>query len=172
MEYFKVGKIVATHGLDGRVIIQHSLGKNKGWEKTQTIFLEEKKDSFIPWFLTHINTSEKNGKLLVALDGVSTKEQAAHLLKKEVWVPEDDYNRMLSPESTISLLGFEIYDHEKLLGTVSEVVEQTAQTLARITVNSKEVWIPLHTDFIVKTDRKHKKLFMKLPDGLTDVYLE
>ncbi|HEV8504674.1 MAG TPA: hypothetical protein VGQ53_04710 [Chitinophagaceae bacterium] len=51
MEYFKIGKFVAAHGVKGELLLKHELGKKTSLKGLQTIFIEEKKESFIPWFV-------------------------------------------------------------------------------------------------------------------------
>lgn len=167
-----IGRIAAAHGLDGKIIIEHSLGSNKGWEKVETIFIEENKNNLLPWFLTSVQAENKAGKIIAGLEGVSDRSEALPLLKKSVWLTEIDYKRIVSGDSFISLLGYEVYNGDNYLGIISEVVEQSVQPNIKVLVEGKEVWIPLHADLIVQSDPKQKKLFMKLPDGLLDVYLK
>ena len=50
-QYFKIGKLAASHGLKGDLVLQHSLGKKTSLKGLEAIFLEEKKDNFIPYFI-------------------------------------------------------------------------------------------------------------------------
>ncbi len=59
-EYFKIGKIVASFGVKGEVILKHNLGKKTSLKGLKTIFIEEKKESFLPWFIENAKT--KNDK--------------------------------------------------------------------------------------------------------------
>lgn len=45
-DYFSIGKIAATHGLSGEVVLQHALGKKTDLKGLQTIFIEEKRILF------------------------------------------------------------------------------------------------------------------------------
>ena len=88
--YFKVGKLVATFGLQGELVLLHSLGKKTSLKGLQAIFIEENKDTFIPYFIQ--STKIKSDKeILISLDGLSTKETAHKLVQKEVWLLEDDF---------------------------------------------------------------------------------
>ena len=103
--YFKIGKLVATFGLDGQLVLEHNLGKKTSLKGLENIFLEENKDSFLPYF---IETAKiKNDKeVYVKLEGISSKEKANHLIKKEVWLSEKDFKKFAANASPISLLGF------------------------------------------------------------------
>ena len=49
--YFKIGKLAASHGLKGDLVLQHSLGKKTSLKGLESIFIEDKKDSFLPYFI-------------------------------------------------------------------------------------------------------------------------
>ena len=49
--YLSIGKIVAVHGLKGELLLKHELGKKTSLKGLQAVFIEDKKDSFIPWFI-------------------------------------------------------------------------------------------------------------------------
>ncbi|HTN37432.1 MAG TPA: hypothetical protein VL053_10180, partial [Arachidicoccus sp.] len=54
MEYIQIGKLVATHGVKGEIILQHVLGekiKPAALKQLKALFIEEVKDSYIPYFL-------------------------------------------------------------------------------------------------------------------------
>ena len=62
-------------------------------------------------------------------------------------------------------------DGENDLGEIIEVIEQPHQVLCTILYNGKEAMIPVHQDNLIKLDKKNKKVFVELPEGLLDIYL-
>ena len=170
MEYFKIGKIVATHGVDGKVVIKHSLGKQCEFKNTEALFIEERKDAFLPWFIT-LARAVNDSETLVSLEGINTKESARAFLQKEIWLAADDFNKLASATAPISLLGFEVIEDTHSLGIISEVIEQPHQVLCKIFIKGKEVWIPVHDETLKKIDKKRKQVEVSLPDGLIDVFL-
>jgi 16S rRNA processing protein RimM len=77
--YFKLGKIVAAHGLKGELVLQHELGKKTDLKKLPALFLELKKDSFVPYFIRKAKgTTEKESLLL--LEEIDTREKAQQLV--------------------------------------------------------------------------------------------
>lgn len=90
--YYKIGKLAATFGVQGQLVLEHSLGKKTSLKGLETIFIEEKKDSFLPYFVTA--TKIKNDKeVYVSLEGLLSKEAAHFLVKKEVWLSEIDFKK-------------------------------------------------------------------------------
>ncbi len=169
INYFKIGKFAATFGLQGQLVLEHNLGKKTSLKGLENIFIEKTKDSFIPYFVESARI--KNDKeIYLVLDGVSTKEDAKKFVKKEVWLVENDFKKFSANEAPISLLGFMIVSDNKELGEVCEVIEQPHQVLCKIIFEGKEALIPVHEGSLEKVDKKSRKLFLNLPEGLLDIY--
>ncbi|MEO8764296.1 MAG: ribosome maturation factor RimM [Ginsengibacter sp.] len=167
--YFKIGKLAATFGLEGQLVLQHSLGKKTSLKGLENIFIEEKRDSFLPYFIE--SAKIKNDKeVYIKLEGVSAKETARPLVKKEVWLQEIDFKKFAANAAPISLLGFMVIHEDEELGEVCEVIEQPHQVLCKIIINGKEALIPVHEASLEKIDKKGRKLFVNLPEGLLDIY--
>jgi 16S rRNA processing protein RimM len=169
--YYKIGKLAATFGLQGQLILGHSLGKKTSLKGLENIFIEEKKDSFLPYFIE--SAKIKNDKeVYLKLEGISAKETARLLVKKDVWLHENDFKKFAANAAPISLLGFMVIDQDKPLGEIVEVIEQPHQVLCKIILDGKEALIPIHQDSLEKIDKKNRRLFVSLPEGLLDIYTE
>jgi 16S rRNA processing protein RimM len=167
--YFKIGKFGATFGLEGQLVLEHSLGKKTVLKGLENIFIEQTKDSFLPYFIESVKI--KNDKeIFIKLEGITTKEQARKLIKKEVWLIENDFKKFSNNTAPISLLGFMVVNENEELGEVCEVIEQSHQLLCKIILEGKEALIPIHEDSLEKIDKKNRKLFLNLPEGLLDIY--
>jgi 16S rRNA processing protein RimM len=169
-EYYKIGKLVSAFGLKGEMILKHNLGKKTSLKGLTAIFIEEKKQSFIPWFISEARIKSED-EIYLTLQDVNTREAAIKITQKEVWIPEADFKKFSAKTSPINLLGYTILDGEKELGTILEVIEQPHQLLCRIEMQEKEVLIPLHEKTIQKIDRKNKRVIVELPEGLLEIYL-
>ena len=168
-QYFKIGKLAASFGLKGELVLQHSLGKKTALKGLETIFLEERKDNFMPWFIT--STAIKNdGEVYIKLEGIDSKETARKLTPKEVWITEADFKKFAAKAAPISMLGFHLINEQEDLGEIIEVIEQPHQILCAILLDGKEALIPLHGESLDKIDEKNRKVFVTLPDGLLDIY--
>jgi 16S rRNA processing protein RimM len=167
--YYKIGKLAATFGLEGQLILEHNLGKKTSLKGLENIFIEEKKDSFLPYFIE--SAKIKNDKeVYLKLEGISAKENAKPLVKKEVWLHEKDFKKFAAQAAPISLLGFMVVSEDEELGEVCEVIEQPHQVLCKIILNGKEALIPVHEDSLEQIDKKNRKLIVNLPEGLLDIY--
>jgi 16S rRNA processing protein RimM len=169
-QYFKIGKLAASTGLKGEIILQHHFGKKTSLKGLEAIFLEEKKDSFIPYFI-QATQIKSDTEVVIKLEGIDTMEIARKLTPKLVWVTEEDFNKYAGKSSAISLLGFTIVHQDEIIGTISEVIEQPHQILCSVMINSKEALIPIHDANLLKLDKKNKKVYVDIPDGLLDIYV-
>lgn len=170
MEYFKLGKFIAVHGLKGELVLKHELRKKTSLKGLKNIFIEDAKNSFLPWFIE--STKIKNAEeIYVKLDGVNTRETATRLARKDVWIPETDFKKYAGKSSPANLLGYTIISEKKSLGEIVEVLEQAHQMLCKLQIDQKEVLIPLNEDTLQKIDDRKKEVIVKLPEGLLEIYL-
>lgn len=168
--YRNIGKIVSAFGLKGDLILLHHLGKKIAVSKMKVIFLEQKKDELLPYFIENIR-KKGEGELLLKLEGINSKEAAAKFIRREVWLNEEEILTHTQKNNPIGWVGYRILDQGNDLGPILEIIEQPHQVLCRLEINAKEVLIPLNEQTLHKVDHKDKTVLLTLPDGLLDVYL-
>lgn len=169
MEYISIGKIVASFGVQGELILLHQLGKKTSLKGLDVLFVEIVKGEMLPYF---IKTAKIKGEeeIYLKLEGIDTKEAAGRLRQKEVWFTDDAFQKYSAKSSIMSLLGFHLIDEGIDRGAILEIIEQPHQMLARIDLEGKEALIPLHGETLQKIDKKKKQVHVVLPAGLLDVY--
>jgi len=168
-KYFKIGKFAASHGLTGELILQHNLGKKTTFKTVEALFIEEHENSFMPYFIEKTST-KTDTETYIKLEGIDSKETARKLTPKEVWLAESDFKKHSQKSAPIALLGFHLIENDIDLGEVIEVIEQPHQILCTILYKNKEALIPIHEASLLKMDKKNKKLYVTLPDGLLEMY--
>jgi 16S rRNA processing protein RimM len=166
--YFKIGKIVAVFGLNGEMILQHSLGKKNTFKGVQAIFIEHPKNTFLPYFVED-GRIKSDQETYVKIEAVHSREDARKLVQKEIWLAAEDFEKCAGKSSPISVLGYHVIHNDEDLGEINEVIEQPHQLLCSISLHGKEVLIPLHQETLKKIDNKAKKIYVILPDGLLDI---
>jgi 16S rRNA processing protein RimM len=167
--YFKIGRLIGTFGLKGEVILKHSLGKKTSLKNLEAIFIEEKTNAFLPYFIK--STRIKNDKeIYVKLDGIDSPEAAHKLIQNDIWLLEADFKKFAHSSAPISLLGFTMINESEELGEILEVIEQPHQVLCRILLHGNDALIPVHQNSLKRIDKKNRKVFVTLPDGLLDIY--
>lgn len=166
-----VGKLVATFGLKGELVLLHALGGKTDLKDVKVLFIEQQRGSTIPYFVESAK-AKSSTETWVKLEGINTKEAAAFLLQKNAWMTETDFNRHVKPNATIALLGYKVWEDGKEIGIISEIIEQPHQVLCAVMVEGKEALIPLNESTLAGIDRRKKTVSVKLPDGLLEIYLQ
>src|SRR5436189_853027 len=90
--YFKIGKLAASFGLKGELILQHNLGKKTAFKGLESVFIEEKKESFLPYFIESVKVKSED-EVYLKLEGIDTVETARKMTPKEVWLTEADFKK-------------------------------------------------------------------------------
>ena len=168
-QYFKIGKLAASTGLHGELVLQHSLGKKTSLKGLDAIFLEDKKDSFLPYFI-EATKIRSDTETVIKLEGIDSMEVARKLTPKEVWMQQADFDKFAAKAAPIALLGFNLIDGETDLGEIIEVIEQPHQVLCTIMYKGNEALIPIHEQSLLKLDKKNRKVYVEIPEGLLDIY--
>jgi 16S rRNA processing protein RimM len=155
--------------LQGELVLQHRLGKKTALKGLKTIFIEERGEEMLPWFIesTRVKTDTE---IYVKLEGLDTKEAARRVVQKEVWLAQADFEQFAGRSAPISMVGFRLFDGAVDLGEILEVIEQPHQVLCRIDLSGKEALVPIHEQTLRKVDPKKREVHVELPEGLLDVY--
>ena len=169
--YFNIGKLVATFGVKGELVLKHSLGKKTSMSGLEIVFIEEKKDELLPYFIEATRIKNES-EIFLKLEGINAKEPAQRLVQKQIWLAADDFHKFAGRSAPISLLGYHAIHQGEDLGEILEVIEQPHQLLCRIELNGKEVLLPVHTETLQKVDKNKKQVILDLPDGLLDIFLK
>ena len=170
-EYIHIGKLVASFGLKGDLILKHELGKKSPFRGIEVIFIEEQKGNFLPYFI-EVAKAANHDETHVKFEGIHSKESAARLVSRNAWVTDTDFRTLVGKTAPIAMLGYILFNEGEELAPIEEVINQPHQILLRITLKGKEVLIPLHEESLDKIDHAKKQVHVILPDGLLEIYTE
>lgn len=168
---FYVGKIVKTHGLKGEITLRID---NEQFDDIEELnyFLLNMNDQLIPFFIEDI--AYHSNKAFVLFQDLKTMEAASQLVGKSAYLPLE-----LLPEKTgndfysYEVVDYLVVDEEKgELGKVNEIIEYPTQSIIQVLKEGKEILIPIHDDIIKDVNRDERKIYIKAPNGLIDMYLE
>jgi 16S rRNA processing protein RimM len=169
-QHIKIGKLVATFGVNGQLILLHSLGKKSTLKDVEVLFIETTKNSILPFFIKEVKakTIEES---YVLLEDCNSKESAVRFVSKPVWLLQEDFNKISNKNAPIALIGYKAFNDDDLVGVINEVIEQPHQILLSVDYNGKEAYLPMHEESLIKIDHKNKAVHLKLPDGLLEIYI-
>lgn len=167
----KVGKIVATHALQGAVVLQQIINNTDWLKKGDTVFVELKKDSLIPYFVMSAKAAN-HSELIIRFDDIEDTVEAKALLGKTAYVKEE-LLETAKVDSPLMYIGYNLVDKNKGgVGAINDVMLIGKQWIAKLIIDDKEVLIPLAEDWILDVNHKNKFIRMSLPDGLLEIYLD
>jgi len=166
----RIGKIVATHGIGGSLVLTHIVGSSEWLKKGSALFVEVTKGSFIPHFTSYVK-AVNNEEIVINVEDIEKVEAAKKLISKNVYVDEAVL-KGFERQSPLLWIGFNVIDKkEGAIGKIEDIMQTGNQWIAKITYKDTEVLIPLIEQTINNLNIKTKTMQMTLPDGLLDVYL-
>lgn len=167
---FYLGRVAKTHGIKGGVTIKLDVDDPSEYLGLKYFLLEINK-VLTPFFVEKLVCS--GDKFFVSIQDVKTVEAASALTGKEVYLPLEMLPKLSGKQFYYhEVKGFVVVDEEKgELGPIAEVIEYPTQAIIQVFKDQKEILIPILDQVIQKVDRKAKKLYVKAPEGLIEMYL-
>lgn len=166
-----IGQIVKLHGYKGGVSLFLDVTHPEEYMDMESFFIEI--DGILTPFFVESFKLKNKGFAAVKFQGVDSEQEARSLLKKKVFIPETELREL--DESNFydhEVIGFEVEDVVKgEIGKVTAIADLKQNPLLVIEFKDKEILLPIFDGLIVKVDRKLKRLKVKAPDGLIDLYL-
>lgn len=166
-----IGQIAKLHGYKGGVSLFLDVTHPEEYVDMESIFIEI--DGILTPFFVESFKLKNKGFAAVKFQGVDSEQEARSLLKKKVFIPETELREL--DESNFydhEVIGYEVEDVVKgEIGNVAAIADLKQNPLLVIEFKDKEILLPIFEGLIVKVDRKLKRLKVKAPDGLIDLYL-
>ena len=109
----------------------------------------------------------------MGIQDIHTVEAAASLTGKSVYLPLEMLPKLSGKQFYYhEVQGFMVIDEvHGELGLIKEILEYPTQAIIQVFKDGKEILIPILDQVIVKVDRKGRKLYVKSPEGLVEMYL-
>jgi 16S rRNA processing protein RimM len=163
-----LGRITKISGHEGAVAVKSEKNFIENIPQLESVFLEIEGRP-VPFFISGLEYSGAD-ILKLSFQGYDSIEKISEFIGCRVFLTSGIYNDKLT-ESNENLIGYRLFVQEdKLLGSISEVLENNGQWLIKvISVNKKDILIPFHEHFIVSFDKGKKVIVMNIPEGLTEI---
>ena len=165
----KIGFINKLQGYKGEVHCIIERGYIEDYEDEKFLFV--KLDGIaVPFAVEEIK--DKRGAAVIKFEDVNDEEYAKRFIDAEVFIEKRSKKDVQEPNWE-NLAGYEVIDKAHgSLGIIKTMEEYPQQLIATVMIKEKEVLIPLNEDFLESVNDEEKKIFLKLPEGLIDLYLE
>ncbi|MGB7786681.1 MAG: ribosome maturation factor RimM [Salinimicrobium sp.] len=170
-ECFYLGRIVSKFSFKGEVLIKLDTDEPETYLEMESVFVEYD-NNLVPFFIEK-SSLQKSNLLRVKFEEVDTEEDADDLMKCDLYLPlnmlpELDEDQFYYHE----IIGYTVEDaNYGTVGVLTGVNDTTSQALFEIEKNGKQILIPMNEQFLQKVDKKNKKILVKTPEGLIDLYL-
>jgi 16S rRNA processing protein RimM len=165
--YVKIGTIFKPSGTLGEVKID-----------VEDIYLEDLLHSdhifillqgnYVPYFIEDIR---ETNSLLMKIEDISDPESAGQFNQKDMYLQAksikspDHYQK----QNIESLVGYMVVHQDKQIAKIDQIDQMPMQNIAWITINKRNLAIPLADALIEKIDHDTKKVYINLPEGILDL---
>jgi 16S rRNA processing protein RimM len=168
--HFYLGKIIKTHGFDGKVTAYLDTDEPEYYHNQKMVFLNMR-GSLVPYFINQIKIL--NNKATITFQDVDDIEGSEILVSKEMYLPLSELPKLTGNKFYFhEVIGFTVIDKSfGEVGVINEIMDYPNQAVIQIFRKEKEVLIPINDDVIDKVDRKAKTITVTTPEGLLDIYL-
>ncbi|WP_045211947.1 ribosome maturation factor RimM [Desulfonatronovibrio magnus] len=165
------GKVVKPHGLKGEIQTLWFGNSPLLLDKVPGIYL--RKTGARPVQFKVSSWRRHQSRILLILDRLSGRDVAeswrgADILIDPIHLPEPDNEELY----VYQLTGCSVWlPEEKYIGVLEEVMDNKGSEVWRITTaDHLEVLFPAHDQFIVSIDTHKRKIIIKPPEGLLEIY--
>lgn len=168
---YLLGHISKLHGLNGELTAFLDVDFPEEYTELESVFVDIN-NKLVPFFVEYLEITPK--KIILKFEDSHSAEDAEKLIGKELYLPLASLPPLSGKAFYFhEIIGFTVIDAGfGEIGPVTEVYPGAQQDLIACDYQGKEVLIPVSDELIEKVDRENQRLYMQLPNGLVEVYLE
>jgi len=164
-----IGKITSAHGIKGDIILSHQLPLDFDTDLLDAIMIELNPKSYIPFFIKEKKETHDD-EMILTLEEIDNREEAKKILNKNVFAPPTLKIEINIGNQWTDLIGFRLYDQNKLeIGKIEDVYINGQQILLVVQYKNDEILVPISDELIVENDSKQKKITLEIADGLLEL---
>jgi 16S rRNA processing protein RimM len=169
---FQLGYIVKTHGIKGQVVAFFDVDFPEDYEDLESVFLDQQ-GRLVPFFIDNMEPQQK-GRFIIKFEDITTLEQAEKLRNTALYLPLDELPELDDDQFYFhEVIGYTVVDdNHGELGTVKEFYDMPQQQLMAMDYMGQEMLIPVMDEILLRADHEAKRLHVKLPEGLLEVYTQ
>ena len=123
----------------------------------------------VTFFISSLSIQGSNG--LMTLEDIDSLDAAKGLCGMELWLPLNNLPELEEDQYYFhDLPGYEIVEDGRKIGVVENVYSMPNCDLLAMQYEGHEVLIPIQDEVVLNVEKATKTIFVKLPDGLIDIY--
>ena len=167
---YQLGYVIKPHGLKGDISIYIDADEPQVYKNLESVLIQQD-SQLVPFFISKIKVSGQ--KAILSLEDSNDIETAQLLKGSALYLPLSALPELKDDQFYFhEIIGF-IVEDENLgeIGPVTTVYDAGPQDLLAIEHMGKEVLVPINDETVKRLDKNKKQIFVKIPDGLLDIYL-
>jgi 16S rRNA processing protein RimM len=167
----RLGRVARPHGLRGEVVVRQTPLRSPELLALRTVSLA-RADGQVMTTAEVVASRDFGPDLLVRFAGVDSLERAADL--RGLWLEAERAALPDAGEGVVyhyDLLDLEVVDEGgRVLGRVRGVLDTGAHEVLQVAGAAGEILIPYHPGTVLGWDPAARRLTVRLPEGLEEVY--
>jgi len=169
-DFYYLGKITKLFGYKGELVFYFDVDDVTEYQNMDAVFIELDGD-LVPFMIEKLRLHRGN-TAIVRIQDVLDLNSAQRLINAELYLPLSSLPKLEGNSFYYhEIIGYTVIDADTgEVGIVEQVNDQTAQALLVIKDGSREVLFPIVDDLIERLDREEKKIYVRFPEGLLDLY--
>ncbi|MDR1606407.1 MAG: ribosome maturation factor RimM [Streptococcaceae bacterium] len=171
MNYYKVGTIVNTQGLQGEVrVISVTDFAEERYQKHAELALFDTQDQFVR--VLKVKTHRKQKQFdIVKFDGLYSINDVEQFRDYTLKIAAENRSELESEDEFYydDIIGLTVFEGERLIGTISEILQPGANDVWVVKrKGKKELLLPFIDSVILSVDLVGQKVIVDVPEGLDD----
>lgn len=164
--FISVGKILNFHGVQGEAKLGYSRNREDFLSELKELYIQEG-DEYKKLEIVRLRFTPKCG--IVKFKGIDTLNDILEYKNKIVFVKEETAREHLEEDEYLidELVGLDVYDGEKKVGSVVGVSNNGASDLLSVKTGSKQVsLVPFVKAIVLSVDIKNRRIQINNIEGL------
>jgi len=168
MSFEIIGYVGRPYGLDGKFFVSEARIDAQTLRSLKFLYLGRKDEAED---VLEIRSVEEQGRrICLHLEGLATREDAERRVHSALLLSRKQAVECLpAAEAEFELLGYRVLEENEERGIVSGRMERLSQDILIFTdLKGKQIMVPWVDAFVLKVDRKHKTVHIRLLEGMLD----
>ena len=168
MELLEIGRIIRPQGLAGRLKVLSYLESQDMLDALAEVFIGRRAQEATVFPLHVVQKGREF--FILKLGGIESKDAAARIVGSSVWMPSEAMKKLPDGEYYWrEIIGLEVVTEEgRILGRIESVFPTGSNDVYVCRGMEKEILLPAIGDVILKIDRDHGIMVVRLLKGLTE----
>ena len=166
MELIEIGRIVRSHGLEGRVKVLSYLETPEVLHDLSELFVGRRVSEARPLTLAAVQVAKDS--FILKLEGIADRDAAEGLRGSSVWIPAEKMRKLPDGEYYWrDIIGLQVVTEEnEILGRIEAVFPTGSNDVYVCRAGGREILLPAIGDVIRSVDREQGVMVVRLMKGL------